>query len=119
MNKNDLQGYGDPNDEGESALKTTLKTKGSAGGFSVYFAQCCGACHGERKSTRREFSEQAWAALVSWGEVTEQTVDEPLCNECYGNLRDVLIDRSDEIMTLVARPGNAVHRGNQVRAAIG
>ena len=60
-------------------------------------ANKCGSCDGHVKSSRREFSEQAWAALVSWSEVSPKAVDSPLCNDCYFNFRDVLIERADEM----------------------
>lgn len=85
----------------DSTLKTTCKAKGSIGGFSVHFAQVCSACNGEQKSAKREFSDQAWAALVSWGEISSQTVDQPICTDCYVNLREVLIDRSEDILETI------------------
>lgn len=83
-------------------MKTACKAKGSAGGFSVHFAQVCSACNGEQKSAKREFSDQAWAALVSWGEISTQTVDQPICTDCYVNLREVLIDRSEDVLAIVS-----------------
>ena len=103
----------------DSTLKTALNaTKGSVGGFSVHFAQVCSACHGDQKSTRREFSDQAWAALVSWGEISRPVVDQPICNDCYVNLREVLIDRSEEILEIVAA-GNAASRRTGAKVAVG
>lgn len=103
----------------DSTLKTALKaTKGSVGGFRVHFAQVCAACHGDQKSTRREFSDQAWAALVSWGEITRQVVDEPICTDCYVNLREVLIDRSEEILE-IAVAGNAATGHAAAHVAVG
>lgn len=100
----------------DSTLKTALKaTKGSVGGFSVHFAQICAACHGEQKSAKREFSDQAWAALISWGEISAQAIDHPICTDCYVNLREVLIDRSEDILeTTNAGNAPALHSGAKV-----
>lgn len=65
--------------------------------FTTYFTNCCSACEGSVKSVRREFSDQAWAALVAWSEIQSEAVDAPLCNDCYFNFRDVLIERADEM----------------------
>lgn len=79
-------------------MKTTAsKTKASTGVFSAYFTDQCSSCEGHAKSVRREFSDQAWAALVAWNEVGSHVVDSPLCNDCYFNFRDVLIERADEM----------------------
>ena len=87
--------------EEDSILKTASVTnKGSVGNFSMYFAHECASCSGHSKSVRREFSEQAIAALVCWSEIQEQHVDQPLCDDCYFNLRDVLIERAGEIDAL-------------------
>ena len=32
-----------------------------------------------------------------WGEIDAKTVDQPICEPCYNELRYVLIDRTDEI----------------------
>ena len=70
----------------------------SGNGFSLYFAHECAACCGQSKSVRREFSDQAVSALVLWGEIESNHVDQPLCNDCYFNLRDVLIERAGDIV---------------------
>jgi hypothetical protein len=46
---------------------------------------------------RRDFSQQAWAVLLVWEEVQKSTVDQSLCDDCYNELRETLIDRTDEI----------------------
>lgn len=103
----------------DSTLKTAIKaTKGSVGGFSVHIAQTCASCHGDQRSAKREFSDQAWAALVSWGEIARQAVDQPICTDCYTNLRDVLIERSEEILA-AANAGNAATRRTGAKVAVG
>ena len=93
-------------------MKTSLSSKssqGSKGGFTLQFSQFCNACHGHSKAAKREFSEQAWAALVSWGEVPSEAVDTPICNDCYFNFRDVLIDRAEEVSVTTVQNA-AVHK---------
>ena len=79
----------------------------SGNGFSMYFAHECSACCGQSKSVRREFSDQAVTALVLWGEIESKHVDQPLCNDCYFNLRDVLIERVADIGTITSPIGSA------------
>jgi len=69
----------------------------------------CAACRGDGKSAKREFSSHAWTALVAWSEIDEDVVERPICNPCYINLREVLIDRVEEI-SLVANhvPGRSM-----------
>lgn len=62
-----------------------------------HVSELCSNCGDETKCRRRDFSEQAWAVLVIWGEVQSPTVDQPICENCYNELREVLIDRSEEI----------------------
>lgn len=69
---------------------------------SDHITHQCSSCESTAKSTRREFSDQAWAALVSWSEVSPKAVDSPICNDCYFNFRDVLIERADEMRLLAA-----------------
>ncbi len=81
---------------------TVSKTMPSNTGFNAFFTNCCSACEGHVKSVRREFSDQAWSALVAWKEVQSTAVDSPLCNDCYFNFRDVLIERADEMKLMTA-----------------
>ena len=60
-------------------------------------SDCCAHCGDEVKSRRREFSEQAYSALLVWGEIQSAVVDQAICDSCYIELRDVLIDRADDI----------------------
>ena len=79
---------------------------------SEHFTQTCGSCDSQAKSSRREFSDQAWAALVSWSEVSSKAVDAPICNDCYFNFRDVLIERADELRLLA---GNVAANAKSAR----
>lgn len=58
----------------------------------------CRQCGNEEaRVKRRGFSQDAQKALVAWGEVEADVVDSPICDDCYGELRDVLIERADEV----------------------
>lgn len=62
-------------------------------------AECCSNCGTDTKCRKRDFSDQAWSFLVLWNEVSKQAVDQAICQSCYDELREVLIDRVDEIET--------------------
>lgn len=57
---------------------------------------CCSVCHEERKVRQRDFSAHAWTALTVWGEVSGAK-EQQMCNACYSDFRDQLIDRHDEV----------------------
>ena len=60
-------------------------------------SECCANCGAEAKVRKRDFSAQAWSFLVLWNEVSKKAVDQAICQSCYDELREVLIDRVDEI----------------------
>ncbi|MBP6218257.1 MAG: hypothetical protein KA436_06700 [Oligoflexales bacterium] len=57
----------------------------------------CTNCGVESKCRRRSFSEQAWTVLLLWNEISPASVDQPVCEACYEEMRNILIDRMDEI----------------------
>ena len=57
----------------------------------------CSVCSEERKSRTREFSTHAWTALTIWGEVEQSTFGQPICEGCYREMRDLLIERAEEL----------------------
>ncbi|RYZ58563.1 MAG: hypothetical protein EOP07_06635 [Proteobacteria bacterium] len=57
----------------------------------------CAVCDEERKIARREFSPHAWTALTVWGEVQSAQSGQAMCNSCYSDFRDLLIERSNEV----------------------
>ena len=59
--------------------------------------QACAHCGTENKSRNRDFSAQIWAVLLYWGEVDDAVVNQPICDSCYRELRNLLIDRSEEM----------------------
>jgi hypothetical protein len=62
----------------------------------------CSVCCESRKSRSREFSTHAWTALTMWGEVEQRTFNQPICEGCYRELRDLLIERSAELHAMPA-----------------
>lgn len=61
--------------------------------------QSCGCCGKDTPSRYRDFNEDSWQQLIAWGEVAVQAKNQPLCNVCYSDLRDVLIDHSIELQS--------------------
>lgn len=59
--------------------------------------QECPRCSNISRPIKRTFSDQALAALVVWKDLSEKLIDEPICDECYEELRDVLIERIEEV----------------------
>ena len=70
----------------------------------------CAMCKREAKCRLREISWQAWSLLLGWHEVDQFTVAKPLCDTCYTELRNILIDRSAEVeaaMRGMSKPENS------------
>ena len=57
----------------------------------------CKNCHQEEKAMRRVFSVLAWTVLLLWNELSVSAVDQPICDTCYDDMRNILIDRAEEI----------------------
>lgn len=66
--------------------------------------QQCAHCTTETRCSRRDFSEQAWSVLLAWKEVNKSSIDQPLCGDCYDELREILIDRADELAQAISNP---------------
>lgn len=81
-----------------------LKIERLGGSTMQNVSEACANCSTDTKCRRREFSEQAWSVLVLWNEITPTVVDQPLCDHCYDELREVLIDRADEIEAAITEP---------------
>lgn len=75
-----------------------------------HVVEVCYNCETETKCRRRDFSEQAWSVLVLWHEVHTGAVDRPICDHCYDELREVLIDRAEEIEVVLREPAPNVGR---------
>lgn len=57
----------------------------------------CKNCATHSFCRKRSFSEQAWTVLLLWNEINPGCVDQPICEQCYEEMRDILIDRANEI----------------------
>lgn len=64
---------------------------------STMVGQGCPRCGNSEPCRERVFSNTALAALVVWGELDKALVGKAICEECYSDLREVLVDRSDEV----------------------
>lgn len=60
-------------------------------------SQECPRCSNEARLTKRTFSDQALAALIVWNDLSEKLVDEAICDDCYAELRDILIERIEDV----------------------
>lgn len=80
-------------------MRTNLETPLNDHRFPVL--QECSNCKCMARARRRDFSSQAWTVLLFWNEIGKEAVDQAICDECYGDLRDILIDRADEILEAV------------------
>ena len=81
---------------GTSSKESNLVSAKAPEGFSNS-SKTCTNCLQQSPSRRRHFSEQAWAALLAWNEISSNSVKQPICEHCYEDMREVLIDRIDEI----------------------
>lgn len=59
--------------------------------------QCCPRCAGYEACRETSFSNAALTALVVWGELAKRLIEEPICSECIADLREVLVERADEV----------------------
>ena len=57
----------------------------------------CPRCGVEGTLKARHFSPQATVALLSWGDLEEELVGAEICGECYAELREVLVERTDDV----------------------
>ena len=64
---------------------------------SFHSSPQCINCGTEGRVTVRDFSMKAMQALLAWDEVAEDLSLKPICNICYSDLREILIERADEI----------------------
>lgn len=72
-----------------------VSTSVSSEGLCVKYDRCYN-CSDKVPSRMRCFSEQAWAVLLLWKEINVSTVEKPICDCCYSELRAILIERMDE-----------------------
>lgn len=62
----------------------------------------CHHCGAEVQVRKRQFSQKAWSALVNWGEIRSEIMGKAICQDCYIELREILIERTHE-MEKIAR----------------
>ena len=85
-------------------------------GTSITKVQRCPYCNTNQKCRQRNFSDQIWATLVLWKEIQASAISQPLCDDCYNELREVLIDRASELeMIHVSLPGETREAGHKAR----
>ena len=60
-------------------------------------SQQCGNCGEDVLSRKRTFSPQAWTALLLWNEITPSAVNQAICDLCYEEKRDILMDRTEDL----------------------
>ncbi|MEI8026256.1 MAG: hypothetical protein WCI18_07890 [Pseudomonadota bacterium] len=68
---------------------------------SPIFVSGCRHCLGDKKVRFRSFSDKAWSYLFVAGEVDFEAIGNPLCDSCYNDLREVLIDSHVEVEATV------------------
>ena len=56
----------------------------------------CLNCNVNRCSRQRVFSDETWTKLLLWNEISAEAVHKPLCDTCYFELRDILIDNMED-----------------------
>lgn len=56
----------------------------------------CPRCSSEGKLKQRSFSAHAVTTLVASGELEEGMADQAICDDCYEDLREALIDAEAE-----------------------
>ncbi len=81
-----------------------------------HLSETCANCSADAKSKRRDFSEQAWTVLLLWKEIQASSVDQPICEECYAELRETLIDRAGEIEEALKAPASSPAKQDKLRA---
>ncbi|SMF46717.1 hypothetical protein [Pseudobacteriovorax antillogorgiicola] len=64
--------------------------------------QDCKCCGEKTRVRHRDFSPHAWAVLMHWEEIDASAVGQPICDSCYDDLRELLIERSREVDAAMA-----------------
>lgn len=68
----------------------------------------CPRCGLNERLQKRTFSEEALSALIRWGDMDARLRSEAICDSCYGELREVLIERSSELTS----PSASLHKAS-------
>lgn len=67
----------------------------------------CPRCEATAKLRPRDFSDQAIATLVSYGDLDKKVVGAPVCDECYDDLREAMIEHLRVESSKVAPAGKS------------
>ena len=65
--------------------------------------QDCPRCGNAARLEKRPFSDQAIAALITWGDMEKTLIGQAYCDECYSELRDILIERGEDIKHIATK----------------
>jgi bacterioferritin-associated ferredoxin len=65
--------------------------------------QDCPRCGNAARLEKRPFSDQALAALITWGDMERTLIGQAICEECYSEMRDILIERGEDIKKIDAK----------------
>lgn len=63
----------------------------------------CFHCSDISKVRVRDVSTESWEILLAFGEVERSEVNMPICDTCYSELREVMIDRREEVQALLSK----------------
>jgi hypothetical protein len=91
-----------------NSARATVDTLNTHGDISQT-AECAN-CGEKGLCRRRSFSEQAWTMLLLWNEINPGAVDKGVCEQCYEEMRDSLIDRADEVEAALNQDPKQVER---------
>ena len=61
-------------------------------GVIIVNTKSCPRCEHQAVLRPRNFSDQALASLVSWGDMDKKVIGRPICDGCHEELRDALIE---------------------------
>ena len=79
-----------------SKTKDSKEEEKTEPGQAVEYNRCYN-CQDKVNSRKRVFSKQSWEALLLWNEISPNTVEKPICDYCYQELRSILMERNDEL----------------------
>lgn len=83
--------------KGVASLEQTSSSWETSSSSQTQKFTSCKNCATQTFCRRRTFSVQAWTVLLLWNEINPGCVDQAICDQCYEEMRDILIDRADEI----------------------
>ncbi len=70
----------------------------------------CNRCGDDAKTRARDFSDQAVATLIAHKELTPASVGEAICDPCYSELRDILIEISQHNSLEISAKSNILDK---------